>query len=51
MVLGGPNRAKFFSLLPFQMESRFAQKSFVLRMELFPEANYLRLHTLKLNGV
>merc|ERR1719263_2214831 len=51
LVMAGPHRAKFFSLLPFQIESRFTAKSFVLRMELFPEARYLKLHTLKMNGV
>ena len=45
------HKAKFFSLIPFQIESRFAPKHFVLRMELFPEAGYLKLHTLRLAGV
>ena len=50
-VLGSAHRGKFFSLIPFQIESRFSNKSFVLRMEVFPESKYLRLHTLKMNGV
>ena len=50
-VMRSQNRSKFFSLLPFFIESKFASKSFVLRMELFPEAKYLRFHTLKMHGV
>ena len=50
-VLASPYRSKFFGLLPFQIESNFTNKSFVLRMEVFPGSKYLRLYTLKLNGV
>ena len=50
-IIGSPYKSKFFSLIPFQIESKFTAKSFVLRMELFPESSYLKMHTLKLNGV
>ena len=43
--------SKVYSLLPFQIESAFTPKKFVLRLELFPEAKYLRFHTLSLYGV
>ena len=35
-LLSSPHKAKFFSLLPFQWESNWSPKSFVLRLELFP---------------
>ena len=44
-------KGKFFSLIPFFIESRFTEKNFVLKMEFFPEAKYLLLHTLTINGV
>ena len=44
-------KGKFYSLLPFQLESKITQKKFILRMEVFPEAKFLRLHALTLNGV
>ena len=50
-LMASPHKGKFFSLLPFQMESKFTDKSFVLRMELFPESKFICLHTLKMNGV
>ena len=50
-VMASPHRSKFFSLLPFQIESKLTAKSYVLRMEVFPDSKFLRLHTLKLNGV
>ena len=45
------HKSKFFSLIPFFVESRFAPKHFVLRMELFSNAGYLKLHVLRLGGV
>ena len=44
-------KSKFFSLIPFFVESRFTTKHFVLRMELFDKAGYLKLHVLRLGGV
>ena len=43
--------SKFFSLMPFFAEAAITPKHFVLKMELFPEAQYLKLWTLKLSGV
>ena len=51
MLATKEGKEKFFHLLPFQIESRFTHKSYVLQLELFPEAKYLRMKTLKLNGV
>ena len=50
-VSASPHKGKFFSLIPFHIESKFTPKSFVLRMELFADSKYLKLHTLKMNGV
>ena len=49
--MASPHKAKFFSLIPFQIESKFTAKSFVLKLELFPKSNFLCFHTLTLNGV
>jgi hypothetical protein len=43
--------SKFFSLMPFFIESKFYKKHFVIKMELYPESDYLKLHTLRLGGV
>ena len=45
------NKSKFFSLIPFFVESRITSKYFVLRMEAFPESKFLKLHILRLGGV
>ena len=45
------HKAKVYSLLPFMIESALTPKSFVLRMQLYPKAELLRLDTLKFNGV
>ena len=45
------HRSKFFSLIPFFVESRFTTKYFVLRMEVFPTSGYLMMHYLRLGGV
>lgn len=50
-VMNTPYKGKFFSLIPFFWESRFTAKSWVLKMEFFPEAKYLLLHTLTIHGV
>ncbi len=50
-VCSSPVKGKFFSLLPFQMESRFYAKHFVLKMELFPKSAYMKMHVLKFSGV
>ena len=51
MLNSNASSSKVYSLLPFQVESAFTAKKFVLRLELFPEAKYLRFHTLSLYGV
>ena len=45
------HKGKVFSLLPFLVEGAFSPKSYVLRLELFPQAKYLRFHVLKFDGV
>ena len=50
-IMRSEHRAKFFSLIPFFIESRFSQKYFVLRMQVYPEAGYLKMHILRLGGV
>ena len=50
-MTSGPHAAKVYSLIPFFLESAFTNKHFVLKMELFPEAGYLRLQTLRMGGV
>ena len=45
------HKAKFFSLIPFFVESRITGKHFVLKMELFSNAGYLKMHVLRLSGV
>lgn len=44
-------RSKFFSLIPFFVESRVRDKSFVIKMELYPKSEYMKLYTLRLGGV
>ena len=50
-IMSNPHKSKFFSLIPFFIESRAVTKYFVLRMEFFPNAQYLKLHVLRLGGV
>ncbi len=50
-VMSCQSRSKFFSLIPFFIESRVSSKYFVLKMELFPEAAYLKMHVLLMGGV
>ena len=42
---------KVFSLIPFMIESYMTDKNFVLRMELYPKAEYLKMEVLRLSGV
>ena len=44
-------RKKYLSLIPFFIESRFAPKNFVLRMDLLPDAKYLKFQSLTWTGV
>ena len=50
-ILRSEHKSKFFGLVPFFVESRFAPKNFVLRMELFAQAGYLKMHVLRFGGV
>ena len=50
-IMASPHKGKFFSLIPFFIESKFTPKSYVLKMEFFPEANFLLLHTLTISGI
>ena len=50
-VMRSDHRAKFFSLVPFFVEAKYSHKNFVLRMELFANAGFLKLHVLRLGGV
>ena len=50
-LMASPHKSKFFSLIPFQIESKFTAKNFVLKLELFPGSKFLCFHTLTLNGV
>ena len=38
-------------MIPFFIESRFNNKHFVLKMQLYPEAGYIHMHTLRMGGV
>eukprot|EP00347_Sterkiella_histriomuscorum_P020269 403338449 len=50
-ITSNENRSKFFSLIPFFIESKVTSKFFVLRMELLPKSKQLKLHVLRLGGV
>ena len=64
-MMSSPLKNKYFSLIPFQIESvsrylffltfnflqRFRQKHFVLKMELFPESKFLKFYSLRLDGI
>ena len=43
--------SKVFSLVPFFFESRFTNKSFVLKMEVYPKAEMLGFEILQVGGV
>ena len=45
------HKAKAYSLLPFLFEGIFTQKSFVLRMQVYPKAGLLQMDTLQFGGV
>lgn len=44
-------KPKYCSLFPFFFESKFTKKSFIIKMELFPQADYLKLYSISLMGV
>ena len=50
-MMSSPHRGKVFSLVPFMIESAFTEKNFVLSMNLFPNAKYLKLEMLTFTGV
>ena len=50
-LLASEHRAKFFSLVPFFVESFFTEKSFVLQMRFYPKAQTMAMDVLKLDGV
>jgi hypothetical protein len=50
-LMSSAHKAKFFGLVPFFVESYFADKSFVLQMNFYPEAKTLAFDVLKLDGV
>ena len=50
-ISSSPHSKLVFSLVPFYLESIFRPKNFVLKMELFPKAEMLRMHTLTMHGV
>ena len=50
-MLTSEHRSKFFSLMPFFCEAAWTPKNFVLKMEFFPEAEVLKLYTLRLTEV
>jgi hypothetical protein len=51
MLGSSPHKAKVYSLIPFFMESALSKKYFVLRMEVYPKAELLKLETLTMFGV
>merc|ERR1711957_503756 len=46
-----PLKSKFFSLMPFFVESAMTPKFYIVKMELYPGAELLALHTLGMTGV
>ena len=50
-IMASPARAKYFSLIPFFIESRLTPKYFVLQMEVYPNAEYLKMQVLRMGGV
>ena len=49
--MDGPNRRKVFSLIPFFLEATITPKYFVMKMEVYPEAELIAMYTLGLGGV
>ena len=45
------HKGKYYSLIPFFLESKLTAKKFVIKMELFPSAGFLRLHAVTMMGV
>ena len=50
-VMASPHKGKFFSLLPFWIEAAFTPKFYIVKMELYPGAELLAMHTLGMGGV
>ena len=50
-MMASAHRSKVFSLIPFFCEAAWTNKHFVLKMEMFPAAGYLRLQTLRMGGI
>ena len=50
-LMSSAHCSKFFSLMPFMIESQMTPKQFVLRMELYPNAGFLKMHALRMSGV
>ena len=50
-MMRSDHKGKVFSLVPFLIESAWSEKNFVLRLELYPKANYLQFHVLRFSGV
>ena len=51
MIGSTDHSKKCFSLLPFLFEATMTPKSFVLRMQLYPQAKLLQFDTLQFGGV
>merc|ERR1719272_1115498 len=50
-MIASEHRSKCFSLLAFFAEARFTPKSFVTKMELYPESETLKLEVLTMDGI
>ena len=50
-LMQSKEKSKFFSLMPFLIESHFTPKNFVLQMQLYPNANILEMDVLHIDGV
>ena len=50
-IMASEHKAKFFSLLPFFFEANVTRKHLVIKLEVYPEAGLLSMHTLGLKGV
>ena len=48
---GTAHKSKVYSLLPFLFEAGFTNKSFVLRLQLYPDSKLLQFDTLQFDGV
>ena len=50
-MMRSDHKAKVFSMIPFLLESYVTSKNYVLRMELYPQSEYLSMEVLRFNGV